>query len=121
ATSQPAAQKPAMPPSPLDAPARILASQQARAWLEAGIGGMVPETPVQARPAAPEPEPAPKPAPKAAPAPATPANADMFRAAPAARVQHQQLRDMLHAWREGMLAGTSGGRVSGEHAPDRKL
>src|SRR5690606_13301826 len=41
ATSQPAAQKPATPPSPLDATSRILASQQARAWLEAGIGGMV--------------------------------------------------------------------------------
>src|SRR5690606_77565 len=124
APAQPAGQKPAAPPpSPLDATSRILASQQARAWVEAGIGGMAPEAPVQARQAgpAPEPMPAPKPEPKAVPIPATPANADMFRAAPAARVQHQQLRDMLHAWREGMLAGTSGGRVSGEHAPDRRL
>jgi len=122
APAQAAGQKPAAPPpSPLDATSRILASQQARAWLEAGIGGMAPEAPVQARPAESAPAPAPKPEPKAAPATATPANADMFRAAPAARVQHQQLRDMLHAWREGMLAGTSGGRVSGEHAPDRRL
>src|SRR5690606_24023179 len=109
----------AVPPSPLDATSRILASQQARAWLEAGIGGMVQEVPARLR--QPGPEPAQAPRPKAPATTAEPPNADVFRAAPAARVQHQQLRDMLHGWREGMLAGTSGGRVSGEHAPDRRL
>ncbi|MDG6348950.1 DUF1631 family protein, partial [Luteimonas sp. 8-5] len=73
APAQAAGQKPAAPPpSPLDATSRILASQQARAWLEAGIGGMAPEAPVQARPAESAPAPAPKPEPKAAPATATP-------------------------------------------------
>src|SRR5690606_5294765 len=43
APAKPTAQQPpAPPPSPLDATSRIMASQQARAWLEAGIGGMVP-------------------------------------------------------------------------------
>src|SRR5690606_2546988 len=98
APSHAAGQKPAAAqPSPLDATSRILASQQARAWMEAGLGGRAPEAPVQASPVRPEPAPAaPRPEPEAAPTAApTPANADMFRAAPAARVQHQQLRDML--------------------------
>lgn len=95
-------------PSPLDAGAAIMPSRQAGAWLEAGIGGMAPE-PVAA------------PAHMAAPvvAPASPTQgADMFRSSPAARVQHQQLRDMLHLWREGMLANQG---VPSEHAPDRRL
>ena len=95
--------------SPLDAASRIMTSRQAGAWLEAGIGGMTPEAPVRPQPAAPAPKPA-------QPAPAL--NADMFRASPASRVQHQQLRDMLRAWREGTLSGEP---VAGEHAPDRRL
>lgn len=107
--------------SPLDATSGIMTSRQAGAWLEAGIGGMVPDAPQQQRPVAPA---------AAAKAPAIPArpaeptgqaatpNADMFRAAPAARVQHQQLRDMLHSWREGMLSGEP---LAAEHVPDRRL
>jgi hypothetical protein len=94
------------PPSPLDAGAGIMPSQQARAWLEAGIGGMVPEPVAAPSTAAP------------GQSPAAPQRADMFRSSPAARVQHQQLRDMLHQWREGMLAGQA---VPSEHVPDRRL
>ncbi len=104
------------PPSPLDAGAGIMPSRQAGAWLEAGIGGMAPETMAPQRPAAAFAPPASPPNP--AQAPASPQNADMFRSPPAARVQHQQLRDMLHLWREGMLGGQA---VPSEHAPERRL
>ncbi|MDQ2702506.1 MAG: DUF1631 domain-containing protein [Pseudomonadota bacterium] len=109
------------PASPLDAASKIMNSRQAGAWLEAGIGGMAPEAPLQQRPVAPALKtPAalqstPAAEPQAAP------NADMFRASPAVRVQHQQLRDMLHAWREGTLSAGHGARVPDEHAPDRRL
>jgi hypothetical protein len=104
----------APPPASLDAGAGIMPSRQAGAWLEAGIGGMAPE------PVAPRPQPsafAQPPAP-AAPAPAPAQNADMFRSPPAARVQHQQLRDMLRLWREGTLGGHA---LASEHAPDRRV
>jgi hypothetical protein len=76
-----------------------------------------------ATPAAPAPAgnaggfvPAVAPAPvEAAPAPA---GADVFRTSAQARVQHQRLRDLLHQWREGMLADQT---VPSEHAPDRRL
>lgn len=43
--------------------------------------------------------------PRAAPAAARPsAGIDLFRASAEARVEHQRLRDMLHAWREETLA-----------------
>lgn len=53
----------------------------------------------------------------AAPSPASAnANAGIFRVSAEARVQHQRLRDMLHAWREGPLAD---GSVSLQQQPDR--
>ena len=59
--------------------------------------------------------PAPIETPEAAPAPA---GADVFRTSAEARVRHQRLRDMLHQWREGMLADQT---VPSEHAPERRL
>lgn len=50
--------------------------------------------------------------------PAATAAADLFRGSPGARVQHQQLRDMLHLWREGMLRDQA---VPAQHAPERRL
>jgi hypothetical protein len=57
------------------------------------------------------------PAPAQSPA-STPANPDMFRVAAGARVQHQQLRDMLRLWREGMLGEQT---VPAGLAPERRL
>lgn len=105
----------------------ILASRQAGAWLEAGIGGHAAApppylgaplagTPQVQRPLAPPQAGAP--APSASAAAASPASPDVFRDSPGARVQHQQLRDMLHMWREGMLRDQS---VPAQHAPDRRL
>ena len=101
------------PPSPLDAGAGIMPSRQAGAWLEAGIGGMAPDATATQRPVA-----AVAPPRMPSPVPASPQSADMFRSPPAARVQHQQLRDMLHLWRDGMLGGQA---VPSEHAPERRL
>jgi hypothetical protein len=105
---------PSPQPAPMAPAAAAAPSRQASgAWLEAGIGGIVPEPlPASAptfdfdlsafaSPGFAQPAPAPAPAPQAG-------SAEMFRAAPAARVQHQQLRDMLHLWREGMAAGDAG-------------
>jgi hypothetical protein len=94
----------------------IMSSRQAGAWLEAGIGGAVPSAspaPV-ATPARPQ-QPAAAPS-QAASAPAS--NPEMFRGPAGQRVQHQQLRDMLHLWREGMLGEQS---IPSEHAPERRL
>lgn len=107
---QPAVAPPA--PSPLETGAGIMSSRQAGAWLEAGIGGMAADRQAPAAAVSSARVPA------AAPAPAPPPNADMFRSPPAARVQHQQLRDMLHLWRDGMLGSQA---VPSEHAPDRRL
>lgn len=109
------------PPSPLDAGTGIMPSRQAGAWLEAGIGGMAPEPVPKPHSAfAPMAAPAPAPAPveTGASPPQPSPSADMFRSPPAARVQHQQLRDMLRMWREGMLSSQA---VPSEHAPDRRL
>jgi hypothetical protein len=115
--------------------------QAAGAWLEAGIGGIVPETaqPASSRfafdPAAFAPpagfgQPATQaPIPQfGQPIAATPqrfdtpapqaGSAEAFRTDPATRVQHQRLRDMLHLWREGMLADQSLPQGMG---PDRRL
>lgn len=89
------------------------------AWLEAGIGGVAPDAPAAAAATAPvppsqPPQPQPQPpqpqSPDAAQAPeATQAgSARAFRADPAVRVQHQQLRDMLHLWRQGVMGGQPG-------------
>ncbi len=115
------------------------AAQQARALLEAGIGGAMPEAPppylgapIAAPPQVPNPFAPAAPAASAPPSPAVPAQAsspaapaaagsapaDVFRDSPGARVKHQQLRDMLHLWREGMLGDQS---VPAQHAPDRRL
>lgn len=100
----------------------ILASRQAGAWLEAGIGGQVAAPPPYlGAPLAAAPQVQRPPAYTAAataPAASSPASADVFRDSPGARVQHQQLRDMLHLWREGMLRDQS---VPSQHAPDRRL
>jgi hypothetical protein len=95
--------------------------QASGAWLEAGIGGIVPE-PMPAAPA-PIPEfgqpiaavPSPRLGQPAAPS-AQAGSAEAFRTDPAARVQHQQLRDMLHLWREGVLGGEAGGHARGAGA-----
>jgi hypothetical protein len=127
-------------PSPRPAPAPaptvpgipgVPSRQATGAWLEAGIGGIAPESaPSPASPFAFDPAAfgappgfgqaaAPAPIPQfgqpitatpqrfAAPAPqaGSPGSAEAFRTDPAARVQHQQLRDMLHLWREGMATG----------------
>lgn len=63
----------------------------------------------------PTPEPAPAPAPSGA---GGSANPDVFRVAASARVQHQQLRDMLRLWREGMLGEQT---VPSGLAPERRL
>ena len=114
-------------PGTAQAPSR----QATGAWLEAGIGGIVPQ-PVSASAPAFDFDLAAFASPGFAQAAATPAlptsqppsqasasqpgSAEMFRAAPAARVQHQQLRDMLHLWREGMTAGEAGGGGGGRVA-----
>ncbi|MEO5565777.1 MAG: DUF1631 family protein [Luteimonas sp.] len=108
-----------LPPSPLQAGAEIMTSRQAGAWLEAGIGGMVPTEPAPMRPA-------PVGAPVLTAAAGSPPsgsppqgqNADMFRTPPAIRIQHEQLRDMLHRWREGMHSGAGGTACP---IPDRRL
>jgi hypothetical protein len=117
----------AAPANPAPGGAAQAPSRQATgAWLEAGIGGIVPQPVAASAPAfdfdlsafaspgfghAPAPA-AQVPASPQAPAPQA-GSAEMFRAAPAARVQHQQLRDMLHLWREGMATGAAGGRIAG--------
>ncbi len=99
------------------------ARQAAGAWLEAGIGGVVPETmpspptfAFDAGAATFAPPPSPGFVPPAAEAtlprdsePPQAGSAETFRSSPAARVQHQQLRDMLHLWRSGVMGGTPGG------------
>lgn len=58
-------------------------------------------------------------APAPVPQPQPPsANPDMFRIAAGARVQHQQLRDMLRLWREGMLGEQT---LPAGTAPERRL
>ncbi|MCJ0825391.1 DUF1631 domain-containing protein [Luteimonas sp. 50] len=80
------------------------ARREGTAPAQAADGGFVPVVP-----------PAPIETPEAAPAPA---GADVFRTSAEARVRHQRLRDMLHQWREGMLADQT---VPSEHAPERRL
>ncbi|MGN6111501.1 MAG: DUF1631 family protein [Luteimonas sp.] len=106
--------------------------QAAGAWLEAGIGGIAPEPVPSPQPPFAFGQPASAPAQRfgqpASPAPipefgqpisavppprygqpaAQAGSAEAFRSDPAARVQHQQLRDMLHLWREGVLGGQAG-------------
>jgi hypothetical protein len=48
------------------------------------------------------------------------ASAQAFRTNPATRVQHQQLRDMLHLWREGMAAGQGAARGATASGPDAR-
>ncbi len=119
---------PAMAAAPVPGTAQAPSRQATGAWLEAGIGGIVPQPVSTSAPASDfdlsafaSPGLAPPAATPAAPATQAPASqapapqagsAEMFRAAPAARVQHQQLRDMLHLWREGMTAGETGTRVA---------
>jgi len=54
----------------------------------------------------------------AQPGPRQPGDPDVFRIAAGARVQHQQLRDMLRQWREGMLGEQT---VPAGMAPERRL
>jgi hypothetical protein len=49
---------------------------------------------------------------------AVPGNADRFRVAAGARVQHQQMRDMLRMWRDGMLGEQS---LPAGIAPERRM
>jgi hypothetical protein len=116
------------PAGPVPGTAQAPSRQAAGAWMEAGIGGIVPQPVSASAPtfdfdlsAFASPgfgQTAATPAAPAMQAPASqapaqpPGSAEMFRAAPAARVQHQQLRDMLHLWREGMATGDAGGRVA---------
>ena len=128
---------PSMPAGPVPGTAQAPSRQATGAWLEAGIGGIVPQpmsatapafdfdlskfaSPGFAQPAPATPASAAStPQAPASQAPAQqPGSAEMFRAAPAARVQHQQLRDMLHLWRENLAAGEAGDRVAAKgHAP----
>jgi hypothetical protein len=116
------------PAGPVPGTPQAPSRQAAGAWMEAGIGGIVPQPVSASAPtfdfdlsAFASPgfgQTAATPAAPAMQAPASqapaqpPGSAEMFRAAPAARVQHQQLRDMLHLWREGMATGDAGGRVA---------
>lgn len=116
------------PAGPVPGTSQAPSRQAAGAWMEAGIGGIVPQPVSASAPtfdfdlsAFASPgfgQTAATPAAPAMQAPASqapaqpPGSAEMFRAAPAARVQHQQLRDMLHLWREGMATGDAGGRVA---------
>ncbi len=132
----------AMPSAPAPAPEAIPgvpSRHAAGAWLEAGIGGIAPEavpslppfafdagvaafaapppaaiapSPIEA--ARPHVVPPPASAPiEQAPMPAQAGSAEAFRSSPAARVQHQQLRDMLHLWRAGVMGGQAGAQGAG--------
>ncbi|MEO7259598.1 MAG: DUF1631 family protein [Luteimonas sp.] len=46
------------------------------------------------------------------------AGIDVFRISAEARVRHQRLRDLLHAWRDGLLSSLA---VPPEQAPDRRF
>ena len=107
-----------LPPSPMQAGAAIMTSRQAGAWLEAGIGGMAPTAPppVPALPVGAPALPAATVPPPSVPPPAR--NAEMSGTPPAIRIQHEQLRDMLHLWREGMVPGPG---ASAGPVPDRRL
>ena len=87
----------------------------------------IPLVPEEQRPAPSMPEPLerilsqvePRPRqPAASPSPSPSGNPDVFRVAAGARVQHQQLRDMLRLWREGMLGEQT---VPAGLAPERRL
>jgi hypothetical protein len=128
-SAAPRGEAPVQAPQAPAAPSR----QAVSAWFEAGIGGVVPESPPSPMfgrtdpaafaPGAYAPAPSVHGGASAAGSPTgdpqgSPSRAEMFRGAPAARVQHQQLRDMLHLWREGMLADQSLPQGMG---PDRRL
>jgi len=107
-----AAPVPTVPRQPTAAPAtdpleRILSQVEPRQPAQPLL------SPTGAFPPTPEPAPAP-----AASGTVGPANPDVFRVAASARVQHQQLRDMLRLWREGMLGEQT---VPSGLAPERRL
>src|SRR5690606_21713605 len=92
-----AAPVPTVPREPMASPAtdpleRILSQVEPRQPAQPLL------SPTGAFPPPPEPAPA-----QATPGAGGPGNPDVFRVAASARVQHQQLRDMLRLWREGML------------------
>ncbi len=105
-----AAPVPTVPRQPAAAPAtdpleRILSQVEPRQPAQPLL------SPTGAFPATPEPAPA-------SSGTGGPANPDVFRVAASARVQHQQLRDMLRLWREGMLGEQT---VPSGLAPERRL
>src|SRR5690606_3332477 len=105
-----AAPVPTVPRQPAAAPAtdpleRILSPVEPRQPAQPLL------SPTGAFPATPEPAPA-------SSGTGGPANPDVFRVAASARVQHQQLRDMLRLWREGMLGEQT---VPSGLAPERRL
>ncbi len=105
-----AAPVPTVPRQPAAAPAtdpleRILSQVEPRQPAQSLL------SPTGAFPATPEPAPA-------SSGTGGPANPDVFRVAASARVQHQQLRDMLRLWREGMLGEQT---VPSGLAPERRL